>query len=103
MHFEEWVALSDSARVEIQKDWNPYAEGYWTDLLAQAAARFRGEFGHLPHLVDVAHGVYHGGTLIIGVVTDLPLAQRLDLPSSYLGFRLMQFWKGTQSDTPADA
>ena len=103
MRFEEWLALSDSARLEAQKDWLPYQQGYWTDLLSQAATRFREETAGLPHLVDVNYGTYHGGTLIIGVVTDLPLSERLDLPAYYLGFPLLQFHsKGNKIGT-ADA
>lgn len=94
MLFQEWLALSDSERLERQKEWRPYEDGYWQKLLAEAAARFRTEFGTLPHVVDFNYGVYHGGTLILGVVTDLPLSQRVAIPSYYLGFPVLQFHKG---------
>ena len=93
MNFEEWLSLSDDERDRIQQTWNPYGDGYWPHLLASAEERFRQEFGHAPHVVGITSGVYHGGTLIIGVTLDLPLAVRSEqIPSRYLGFHVQQFW-----------
>jgi hypothetical protein len=35
--------------------------------------------GALPHVGEIDFGGYHGGTLILGVVTDLIYPERLDL------------------------
>jgi hypothetical protein len=91
MLFQEWLALSDAERLEDQKRWRPNEDGYWQTLLREAAARFRCEFSTLPHVVDFNYGMYHGGTLILGVVTDLPVSQRVEVPSNYLGFPVLQF------------
>jgi hypothetical protein len=97
VQFQEWLALSDSARVECQKIWNTYGEGYWHELLEEAANRFRSEFGRTPHVLETNHGVYHGGTLIIGVVTDLPYPKRVEIPAYYVGFPVMQFSRSATS------
>jgi hypothetical protein len=97
MQFQEWLLLSDSARGECQKIWNTYGEGYWHRLLEEAANRFREEFAWTLHVLEINHGIYHGGTLIIGVVTDLPYPQRLELPVYYVGFPVMQFSRSATS------
>lgn len=97
MNFEEWLALSDSERLASQAEWQPYVDGYWHELVAEAANRLRTDIGYLPHVLDINFGVYHGGTLILGVVTDLKYPQVLELPSSYLGFPLMQFCRATRT------
>ena len=91
MLFTDWLILSDSERAEVQEQWEPYKDGYWHDLVAAAAERLRTEIGQLPHVKDINHGTYHGGTLIIGVVNDLAYPERLNLPSYHLGFPLLQF------------
>jgi hypothetical protein len=97
MTFEEWLALSDDERNRLQTKWNPYGDGYWHALLAQAQEKFRQEFGRAPHVVGIHGGIYHGGTLIIGVTLDLPYPIRSeDIPSRYLGFRVMQFGNSKQ-------
>jgi len=70
--FDEWLSLSESEQEQLQKEWNPYEEGYWHTLRAMAERRFRDEFGANPHILDVHGGIYHGGILIIGVTLDLP-------------------------------
>lgn len=94
MGIQEWLALSNSERLERQKEWSVYEGGYWHDLVAEAAARLRSEIGQLPHVREINHGVYHGGTLILGVVTDLVYPEKLELPSYYLGFPVLQFCGG---------
>jgi len=91
--FEKWVSLSKEEQDRIQATWNPYAEGYWGKLLEQAKEKFRLEFGGAPNVVDVLSGVYHGGTLIIGVALGLPCGERsAEIPSRYAGFHVQQFW-----------
>jgi hypothetical protein len=94
MDFPAWLALSDSERLKLQQTWNAYGDGYWHELASEAAARLRSEIGALPHVRDINFGVYHGGTLIFGVVTDLIHPEKLDLPSYYLGFPVLQFCGG---------
>jgi hypothetical protein len=84
-----------SERIDAQKKWEPYIEGYWHDLVAAAAERLRAEIGQMPHVRDINHGTYHGGTLIIGVASDLSYPGKLDLPSHYLGIPLLQFCAGS--------
>ena len=96
MTLREWLDLTDSERAACQKEWSPYEDGYWHDLATEAAAKLRTEIAHNAHVRDVTSGVYHGGTLIIGVVNDLAYPGKLDLPSYYLGFPLLQFCGGNE-------
>ena len=90
--FEEWLALSKEEQVRLQSTWNPYGDGYWHQLRAQAEERFRQDYGSMPRIVAIHGGVYHGGTLIIGVILDtLHEASSLGIPSWYAGFHVMQF------------
>jgi hypothetical protein len=98
--FDQWLTLSETEKQAEQACWNPYREGYWHDLLSEAAKRFEAEFASVTHVRDVHSGTYHGGELIIGVSTDLPYPQTITLPDSYLGFRVMQFCGGTPEPLP---
>jgi hypothetical protein len=91
MRYETWEALSAAEKTSLQEQWNPYGEGYWHDLLKEAATRFRNQFGSYPHVTDIHHGTYHGGELIVGVTTDLLYPNIISLPDTYAGFRVMQF------------
>jgi hypothetical protein len=95
MQFHDWVTLSDTQRIEAQRKWEPYKEGYWHALVAAAAAQLRTEIGQMPHVLEINHGTYHGGTLIIGVVNELSYPAKLALPSYYLGIPLLQFSSGS--------
>jgi hypothetical protein len=94
MTFDHWLALSNAERLKLQESWSPYEDGYWHKLAEEAAARLRAEIGNLPHVRDIHFGTYHGGTLILGITTDLPVPERLELPSYYLGFPVLQFCGG---------
>ncbi|HEX2929708.1 MAG TPA: hypothetical protein VHV54_08350 [Candidatus Binatia bacterium] len=91
MKYEDWVQLTDAERASLQKQWNAYGEGYWHELVGEAATRFRAEFGHTPHVVNIHSGVHHGGELIIGVNTNLSYPHKASLPETYAGFRVLQF------------
>ena len=91
MTFDQWVALSEVERNATTRGWNVYADGYWHALADKAEVAFREAYGLLPHIVAINHGVYHGGTLIIGVTTDLPAGSKVEVPDQYLGFQVMQF------------
>jgi len=91
--FEKWLSLSEAEQDRIQATWNPYADGYWQNLLTQATEKFRQEFSGSPVVVGVTCGTYHGGTLIIGVTLNLPLGERAkEIPSKYVGFHVQHFW-----------
>ena len=90
--FDQWIAMSEDEQARLESTWNPYAEGYWHGLRAEAQARFEKEFGTHAHVVEVHGGIYHGGMLIIGVTTDLPYPERItEIPEEYAGFPVMQF------------
>jgi hypothetical protein len=91
MNYDDWSRLSDSEKAAVQAGWNAYAPGYWHELAQEAAERFRAEFGQTPHVVNVGHGLYHGGQLIIGVWTDLTYPHKAALPEQYAGFAVRQF------------
>ena len=104
MSFDEWIALPNEEQDRIQREWNPYAGGYWNELLAKAEERFRQEFGKLPDVLDVTKGTYHGGTLIIGVTLGLPLGRRdKQIPERFAGFHVQQFWASKTRKTPNQA
>ena len=91
--FEEWLSLSEDEQDCLQRKWNPYKEGYWHGLRAQAEAKFRKAFEDTSHVVEVHGGLYHGGTLIIGVTLDLPSGTLpKGIPSRYAGFHVQHFW-----------
>jgi hypothetical protein len=94
--FDQWLKLSEAEKQAEQARWNAYGNGYWHDLLSEAAKRFEAEFKPLAHVRDIHSGTCHGGELIIGVSTDLPYPQTITLPDSYLGFRVMQFCGGSR-------
>jgi hypothetical protein len=98
--FDQWLTLSETEKQAEQACWNPYREGYWHDLLSEAAKRVEAEFASVTHVRDVHSGAYHSGELIIGVFTDLPYPQTITLPDSYLGFCVMQFCGGTPEHLP---
>jgi len=79
----EWIELPDDERVRRVAKLNPYA-GEGEELIRQIADRFRGEFGHLPGLDISGHGIYHGGSWVIGASHPLVFDRRR-LPSRYLG------------------
>ena len=88
---DQWIDMSPADRKRFRRSWDPYADGYWHRLLEEAARRFDSET--MPHpLVERIHsGVYHGGTLIIGVTTTLPYPEKLDLPRKFADFPVLQF------------
>ena len=79
----EWMELSDDERVLLMQSWNTYAEEGGA-LIEQIMDRFRAEFGHLTGLEIWGHGIYHGGSWVIGVSHPL-LFDRRTLPGHYLG------------------
>jgi hypothetical protein len=91
--FEKWLSLSEEEQKKIEATWNPNANGYWQNLLTQATEKFKKEFSSLSQIVGVTSGMYHGGTLIIGVTLNLPLGERpKEIPSRFAGFHVQQFW-----------
>ncbi|HEY3931579.1 MAG TPA: hypothetical protein VGM58_04335 [Verrucomicrobiae bacterium] len=96
--FEKWQSLSEEEQRKIEATWNPYANGYWQNLLTQATEKFKQEFSKASQIVDVTCGTYHGGTLIIGVTLNLPLGERLkEIPSRFAGFHVQQFWSSKRA------
>ena len=91
MTIDEWTNLSEQEREKLQEQWNPYGEGYWHQLVKDAAQRFRDEYGSQENVKSVDSGTYHGGTLIIGVSTGLTHPEKANIPDKYLGFPIMQF------------
>jgi anti-sigma B factor antagonist len=91
MTFAKWLSLSEAEREAEKRTWLPFDSGYWHSLAAEAAARFNAEFGSKPHIVRVFKSLYHVRELIVAVQTDLSPEKKADLPSSYLGFRVLQF------------
>jgi hypothetical protein len=47
MIFNEWLMLSDSERMDAQKNWETYKQGYWHDLAVAAAEQLRTGIGQL--------------------------------------------------------
>jgi hypothetical protein len=91
MTFTEWLSLDPTERGSTKKEWHVFEPGYWHTLAAEAASRFAGEFSSLPHVQRICKSLYHSDELIIAVQTDCPDGELLDLPDSYLGFRVLQF------------
>ena len=102
MNLNEWLSLSDTARVAERDSWDVYKEGYWHTLNEEVIARFRSEFASAPHIRLITGGVYHDGEFIVGVSTDLPYPQVIELPEEYLGFRVFQFCGGTPPPTATE-
>ena len=98
MNFDQWLSLSEAEQIAQRKTWQPYADGYWHILRAEAARRFSAEFGAHPRIRSINSGIFHGGRLIIGVSTTLWEPEQLPLPATYLGFPVLQFCAG---DLPA--
>jgi hypothetical protein len=91
VNYDDWSRLSESEQATVQAGWSAYGPGYWHELVREAAERFRAELGRTPHVVDVSHGLYHGGLLIIAVRTDLTYPDKAPLPERYAGFAVYQF------------
>src|SRR6202795_591542 len=93
MTFARWLSLSDAEREAEKRNWRTFEPGYWHSLALEAAARFSAEFGRKRHIAQVFKSLYHARELIVAVQTDLSPAKKkeVDLPSSYLGFRVLQF------------
>jgi hypothetical protein len=81
--FDEWLALSERERRDMQSRWNAYG-GQGHDLVAAVTADFRSKYGHLPQLQINGPGVYHGGYWVIGVAVPAAFDRR-QLPSEHLG------------------
>ena len=79
----EWLGLAEENRVRHVARLNAYA-GEGAQLIRQIADRFRDEFGHLPGLTMTGHGVYHGGSWVIGASHPFVFDRRW-LPNRYLG------------------
>jgi anti-sigma B factor antagonist len=91
MTFAKWISLSEAERESEKRSWYPFEPGYWHSLANEAAARFNAEFGSKPHITRVFKSLYHARELIVAVQTDLSPAKKVELPVSYLGFRVLQF------------
>ena len=91
MTFAKWLSLSEEEREAEKRTWLPFEPGYWHSLAGEAAARFNAEFGSKPHITKVFKSLYHIRELIVAVQTDLSREKKVDLPLSYLGFRVLQF------------
>lgn len=91
MNFAEWFCLSDAERKSVQQGWLVLEPGYWHTIAVQAAARFAAEFGANEGVTHVFKSLYQARELIIAVQTDPRASRKLDLPKSYLGFRVAQF------------
>jgi anti-sigma B factor antagonist len=91
MTFAKWLSLSEEEREAEKRSWYPFEPGYWHSLAVEAVARFSAEFGSRPHVIRVFKSLYHARELIVAVQTDLSPAKEVDLPLSYLGFRVLQF------------
>jgi hypothetical protein len=99
MSFENWLSLSEAERKIERQTWQPYEDGYWHMLNAEAARRFQVEFGTIPQIRRMTSGTFHFGLLIIGVSTNLWEPDHLPLPDTYLGFRVIQFCAGDLPDS----
>lgn len=91
MTFAKWLSLSEEEREAEKHSWYPFEPGYWHSLAVEAAARFSAEFGSKPHVTRVFKSLYHARELIVAVQTDVSATKKVDLPKSYLGFKVMQF------------
>jgi len=91
MTFAKWLSLSDAEREAEKRSWYPFEPGYWHSLASEAAARFSAEFGSKPHVTKVFKSLHRARELIVAVQTDLSTTRKVDLPQSYLGFKVMQF------------
>ena len=91
MNFAEWFFLSDAERKSVQQCWLVLEPGYWHTIAVQAAERFATKFGANEGVTHVFKSLYKARELIIAVQTDPRASRKLDLPKSYLGFRVAQF------------
>ena len=91
MTFTRWLSLSETERENEKGSWLPFEPGYWHSLAVEAAARFKVEFGSKRHVTRVCKSLFHARELILAVQTDLSPPKKLELPSSYDGFRVVQF------------
>src|SRR2546423_5129657 len=91
MTFAKWLSLSDTEREAEKRSWFPFEPGYWHSLASEAAARFSAEFGSKPHVTKVFKSLHRARELIVAVQTDLSPPKKVELPQSYLGFKVMQF------------
>ena len=91
MIFAKWLSISEAEREAEKRSWHPFEPGYWHSLAVEAAARFNAEFGSKPHVTRVFKSLHRARELIVAVQTDLSPAKKVDLPPSYLGFRVLQF------------
>ena len=99
MTFFRWQSLSETEREAEKSNWLPFEPGYWHSLAVEAAARFRREFGSKRHVRRVCKSLYRARELIVAVQTD---SEKVELPSSYLGFRVMQFANQTPEGVLVD-
>ncbi len=88
MTFSRWQALSETEREAEKQSWFPFEPGYWHSLALEAAARFQREFGSKRHVTRVYKSLYRARELIVAVQTN---SSKIELPASYLGFRVVQF------------
>jgi anti-sigma B factor antagonist len=89
MNFSKWLSLSEVERKAERRNWRPFEPGYWHSLAVEAVSRFREEFGSERHITGVFKSLYQARELIVAVQTKS--SKKVDIPSSYLGFKVMQF------------
>lgn len=91
--YDEWLALTDAQREQMQQAWNVYArEGYCIALMAAARLTFA-----IPHRVmDVQIGTCHGGAWALHIFPENPPsdALRQQIPS-FEGFPVI--WLSAKS------
>src|ERR1051325_2334411 len=91
MTFARWISLPEAERENEKRNWHPFEPGYWHSIAVEAAARFNAEYGSKRYVTKVFKSLYRARELIMAVQTDLPPGKKVDLPHSYLGFRVLQF------------
>ena len=91
MTLARWLSLSDDEREAEKRGWRPFEPGYWHSIATEAAARFNAEFASERHVTKVFKSLYHARELIVAVQTNSSSGESVKLPTSYLGFRVLQF------------
>ena len=98
VNYDKWLTMSDEERSDLIHSWNPY-EGEGSAILKQSFEKFKKIYGGIKGIQNLHCGLYHGGSLIIGVTTKK--GHHVRLPKIFEGFPVikLQVNKGVTSES----
>jgi len=89
--FEKWIKLSPEDQRLIYEAWDRY-KGEGEGIVLEACKLFKEAFKEYKEIVNVNHGVYHGGDWVISV--SLRVGHNIRIPDMFYGIKVIKLYDG---------